>query len=1548
MKKEEPMASRVNTRFVIILIVGVLALLGMLVLAYSVAYKSPADLAKRGDQFMAEGDYKGAVLAYSKAVNKDSTNVENLHKWVDALEHTTPETETLYRQRFGSDYLGSIKRTATILRNDIDAHERYLKIRMEMLHTRYSRGLADSIIEDSNVALAFFRDDPENVSEWERLKRYRGLTIMEISRRDELLSEDQETLGINDLERALMADPDDVESMIGLINLKSFIANHNASEIQTQERLTPLQEGLDMVNAYLADHPQTMELLIHRVYLQANIDQIQIVDSTPKNQQRAALNENQGKYIDDLNLIGEMLTGSASDQLTIDLVRRYLRLESIITPQARYAQSRPMIDLMIDSQKDNAELLLLAGRVANDAGDQDEAIGWYSQIEDLEPKTLSYQGFRQFDAQREALLSKSKIQTQQAIAAASQTDADQSVVDAAITTAVASRDKYAGSVTDDDLRLIMLDGNIARAKGDLEEAFRKFIRFNELTNRVQPEGLWYEAVVAVELEQYGVARDAFMLMIPLDGTSRKLQAMLTLATIHIQLKDYQAAADLYTSILEYSPGLEIAEKGLSGVNQLLNPDLIEDPVLAKIFEARRVRIGSAEVPGDYAGAIQMLRDSIEEFNYDPRVAQELAGLLLDSQDVTGARAVLEQCIKIHPDNEAIARMIQATSSDDPVDILIASIRLSGADEVSKLLSIARVAGEKDRPEILRETLVELNKIAPNNDQVIEMTFLQMLATGDLEGARAITQRPGLSPVEVLSFRARIANTEGDIATAVELLKQAAASGTADSSIFHMLAILERQTGDIPGAIQSFERSLAISPNRDTTITEYLLTLVRDGQYENALNIARRMQRYGSINPMFMNLWLNLESLYGGTQGQEFAIRQREKMLELNPSNIDNRFQLGRLYNATRQWDKAREIIDALQATANELEFAKLDAAWYASQGTYDGKDGLILANEAFARHIAKLPAPVGAEPYIANAEFMLERGRPDLAIAAASQAIERQTPETMLGSKLLGDLYLRINNSSEAIKNYKAVVDNGADTDFSVRPRLLQAYLMLDRFQDAQDIYNQLPEDKCKSMSIMFQAASIARGLDDSAKANDILNQAVALYPNDASVYITRAEFMVGDPAQMDDLLSDISRAINLDPTNYRAYRVRSAAYFSAERKEDALKDLRTAIKLNPYLDSIIYSVLNEILTDPNRGGEALDIAREVVAQRPDDAGLMTRIGGLFASRKDWSRAAEMYAMAWNTRRSINDGAVYIDMLVRMNPPNAQVANAVITELTNMVGDINQSAGLLAAQALVLQARGRDDFAQQQLTKAFDLSVDDNQDLVTWSGNLSRYFEGKPAQDQVQYLEALKRRNANKDIHAWIDLFIAKHLALQGENSPRVTEILERLQGYSSEPAVQVRAFRTLGSTLFDQGEFEQAAAVWTAGIELFSDDWEMNNNLAYTLSTKLDRVEDALVYGEKAIDENIARSEAYETMAGIYIRLNRYDEAQQMIDAGAVLIKSIPARVSMILTSGKLELARGNMIEARSRLNDAQSTLRASPTAYPPLEIDIADFEQEINSAEG
>ena len=152
---------------------------------------------------------------------------------------------------------------------------------------------------------------------------------------------------------------------------------------------------------------------------------------------------------------------------------------------------------------------------------------------------------------------------------------------------------------------------------------------------------------------------------------------------------------------------------------------------------------------------------------------------------------------------------------------------------------------------------------------------------------------------------------------------------------------------------------------------------------------------------------------------------------------------------------------------------------------------------------------------------------------------------------------------------------------------------------------------------------------------------------------------------------------------------------------------------------------------------------------------------------------------------------------------------------------------------------------------------------------------------------------------------------------------------------------------LYEHKQFEEAAKVWTDGLGVFSDDWEMNNNLAYVLSKELGENEKALEYGQKAIDKNLARSEAYETMAGIYLRLGKYDEAEQMIETGSNYIRTIPARISMLVTTGQLHLARNELVEARSSLSDAQSILRSSSTAYPSLKEDIDSLEQEIDSAD-
>jgi tetratricopeptide (TPR) repeat protein len=1538
------MASRVNTRFVIILIVSVIAMLGLLMLAYSVARKSASDLAKRGDALMAEGEYKQAEFIYSKAVNKDATNTENLRKWVDALEKVVPDTETEYRDRFMGDYIGAIKKTATILRNDVDAHEKALTIHHEMLTSQYSRTLADRVIEDTSGSLAFFDGAPDQVHDWERLKRYRGLAIVSIAKNAGVLEDDQYAMARDDLERAILVNPADAESVIGLMNINIVITNSQAASHDVNARIESMRSNIEIAESFLSSHPGNIRMMTQLVLLKVDLG-IREANQLETQERISSISASLESHQEDLQFIYNELVGSSVDQLNMPVVNLFIRLESMIAPDQNLSNSRRLIDLMLDSDKDNAELLMLAGGAAREAGDLDESIGWYSQIDELETKPLSLAGWRQYEIQRQGLFSQSEIRVDQAISLPEQTP--QAEIDSAIQIASQIRDRYASTVPEDSLALMLIDGKIAQVRKEHDIALSHFKKFNEQMQRLNSEGLWLEANAALSLDQIGVARDALTELIPIDtNTSRKLTAMLRLAQIEMTLQDYNSASQLFKDMLVINPNWQVAIDGLDSVSKLLNPELNEDPVIAAIYTARQLRQGTSNTPGDYAGAIQYLRQMVESFEYDPRIARELVSLLFSSNDIEGAKSVLAKCAQANPDDSTITSMIQVFNSGDSTDILIEMISQSERDTLDKLLSIAQVAAERNRDELFSETVAELNSIAPNDKRVIEMMFVDAMKTGDIEKARSIASRSDLNRVDSLSFLTRIAIAEKDPTKAMDLIEQAAASGAADASVYQLLAMLQRESKKYEDSLQSFEQALAISPNNPETITEYLLTLVTMSKYDDALSTARRMQQYGSSNPIFMNIWLNLESIYGGEQGRNFAVRQRERMLELNPTDIENKAQLAKMYVATKQWDASRMLINQLRSENDDLLFVQLDATWHADQGSIDGRNGLVLANEVFANYISTLDAPVGASPYVANAEFMLRRGRPDLAIKAANEAVVRQTPESMLGSKLLGDLYMSINNFSEAVDAYKAVIESNADSDFRVHSKLIETFVRLQRYPEAQVYHEKLPEEMRTNLITMLQAADIARGLEDNSTASKILDDAVALYPNDPYVYIKRAETMVGDESLFNDMLSDLGRAIDIESNNWQAYRVRAAGYFAIGRRDDALNDLRTAVRMNPSHDRSVYAVLNELLSQPGRGGEALEVAREVVSRRPDDANLMARVGGLFASHSDWIRASEMFGLAWDKRHAVSDGAVYIDSLVRMDPPDAQTANEVITELSQMVGSINESAGLLAAQALVLQARGRDDFAQQQITKAFDLSVDSDSELLNWSGNLSRYFEGKPREDQIQYLEALKRRNTNVDIHAWLDLFIARRLVADENVDERSFEILNTLKSYSENTAIQIRAYRIHGSTLFAQKNFEEAAQVWESALELFSDDWEINNNLAYVLSAELDRSEEALSYGQKAIDQNIARSEAYETMAGIYIRLKKFDEAEQMIDLGSNYIQNVPARVTMILSSGRLELARGNMVVARSKLNDAQSVLRASPAANSALEEDIEEFEQEINSA--
>jgi Flp pilus assembly protein TadD len=217
--------------------------------------------------------------------------------------------------------------------------------------------------------------------------------------------------------------------------------------------------------------------------------------------------------------------------------------------------------------------------------------------------------------------------------------------------------------------------------------------------------------------------------------------------------------------------------------------------------------------------------------------------------------------------------------------------------------------------------------------------------------------------------------------------------------------------------------------------------------------------------------------------------------------------------------------------------------------------------------------------------------------------------------------------------------------------------------------------------------------------------------------------------------------------------------------------------------------------------------------------------------------------------------------------------------------------------------------------------------------------------DQIEYLQTLKRRNSNPEVLNWIDLFIAQRLISVNQQTDVAFLIYDKLINARTQPTLQRLTLQSYGTTMFTSGNFDRAAEMWTQGVELFPEDWEMSNNLAYVLSAELGQHDRALELALAAIELNPNRSEPYDTIGNIYTKLGDYEKAREMLAVGMKYALSVRSRVTLVIAQINIDLAQENVDEARSKLTDIQSLMRAMPTRDVGLEQQVEDIEAKIDS---
>ncbi|MAY75875.1 MAG: hypothetical protein CMJ31_14380 [Phycisphaerae bacterium] len=1585
------MAGRVNVKFVVLLSTGLAVVAaGVIALWFAVQTSGP-EYAAMGDREAAAGNWEEAQSMYGRAVSHDRSNIEWMEKWVDAIGRTTPETRTRYLERFSQRYMAALRQIAQVKRTDVAAHRRYLEARHQQFQGTWRRDVVDNASREVAAAIAPFERSTDEGGEWNTLRRYRGIAIAGLAQRVSSLTREEREQAEADLEAALAADPADGESFVSLMAFRVI----DLTQARDRDRRTTAAELSNEISqayeSFLSVDPMDPWARISKIGFDLSEAQAEVGWARLSDGQKVRLaNEIYPPFESDVEDAAKLLESISTDEVSVHLVallQVYDRLTDRDQDSNRYVR---VLRTLAEKDPDDATAQFLLGVALGESGQLAEGISMLEGVEAMPWLPVSLDGVIRLERQRQAprVIADFLLRDAMSSVGVDAVELDRSTLERA----QAARDRYAQRVPDSDPWLPLLSGMLAEARsvfaeaeGDQtrsrslkREALESYERFIGLATTNVERGLFLAARVARRMTpqpEWGTAEKHARELLARQPTNAS--AMYILSEVEEQYGRLDTAAKLMRDAAAISPNEPAMADRLRRLELRLGVTSSGDPVIDKILEAQRVAQGDATEVADPAGGEEILEAAIADkatFGNDPRLYQELAARRLNTGDFEGAREAVRLGLEANPGDE---RLVEGSGMLDAGDLTEALLKANdGSDRpaFAKALQRYRILRDAGRAEEASMALREAEQLAPDNAEVIDLAFSEAARDNDMARAKALAEKAAnldLDDADGKTFEARLLMAQGDGEGAFELFVEAAEGAPSNPVLWRLVGLQAARLGRNERAAEALGRSLSIQANQPAVVGQYIAALTRLGERSRALAEAKRLQNIGQYDSTFLELYLGLESAIGGEQGVQFAVEQREKFRRQSPNDEQNLFALGRLYLEQRNWSAAQEIIDRLKSiAADDIKLLELQAAWYADQGkvrTSSGEfiEGLELARRTYVNFIVDRGVEeVGVDVYLSLALFMIQRGQYTVALRAIEDAEPFQDPEVRQADRLRGELMMTLDRREEAAKAFREVIDAGADNEaFEYTKRLIEMLLRMGDYQEAKRTMDSLPKSEKGDLTVMLQAADIALGLGDRDRAVELANDAVDTFSDNSVAWSKRAQVLSADNDLIDDAMADLAEALRLNPRSWRALRLRAAltvrkAQIAHERAggdgafrmpNAAIQDLREVVRINPSLDDVLLGLMIELIA-AGRDGEALDVATEVIDQREADSTLMITAARVFAERELWNRSAILLERAWSLLQTPELALLYIDALVNSNPPRADEGERVLLRLQQIGQDLNTEPKMLIARALIESSRNRMTRATAALERAFAVIDADPSEYLNWTRNVERVIGEEETAEVVEFVRGLRQGYEDGTLqNAWLTFAIGQTLVGdEGTRDEGIVTLRSLAENPGTDATLRRLSYQTIGSALYVADEFGEAETIWRRAIEVYPDDWEVHNNLAYVLCRELGRANDALPLANRAVELAPSVSEVYDTRAAVRLELGQVDEAEDDLWQAEKRLLTSAARVPIELKRCEVDVARDECDRARRRLLTVENQLSALPQLLERFGDEIDRVKQRIETACG
>jgi tetratricopeptide (TPR) repeat protein len=416
--------------------------------------------------------------------------------------------------------------------------------------------------------------------------------------------------------------------------------------------------------------------------------------------------------------------------------------------------------------------------------------------------------------------------------------------------------------------------------------------------------------------------------------------------------------------------------------------------------------------------------------------------------------------------------------------------------------------------------------------------------------------------EAITTLALLYNDEGDAVRAAETLSSAPDSARS-GKLYSALGYTYEQQKNYKKAIDAYRHAIELDRENLDAIRGLAENLLNDGQTDAALE---QYKIVAEANPEDAKTYVRIAEIYRRKGKFDLALENLKKAGSMVQDSVEVSYNIAAVYQAQERYDEAAQVLrDLLKKTEKpDSGYSQEDkdnrAVFLERLGTVERENNQdAVAVDSFRRMLA-LGDDNAKRGYQEIIDTYREEKQWQQATDVAKEAVEKLPKDHDLKMVYAGQL-ADMGQPDAGLQQVKSLL-KGSPEDREVYIALSQMYSRLKRWQEADDALNkadQLSTKQDEKQYVYFLRGSIYERQKQYAPAEEMFRKVLVTDPQNAMTLNYLGYMLADRGAKLDEALTLIKKAVDLDPNNGAYLDSLGWAYFKMGKYDQAEDSLNKA-----------------------------------------------------------------------------------------------------------------------------------------------------------------------------------------------------------------------------------------------------------------------------------------------------------------------------------------------------------------------------------------------------